>query len=267
MRKSAQHPNDFRALCAGFLSLAIALTCAGCPPKVIRVAVSNEDLIKSSEASSEGDAAFSRKDYYPALIKYLEASRLNPNNEFLLNRLGITYSQLKLYDDAVNAFLRSIALNPKYSYSVNNLGAAFFARKDHKKAEKCFKKAIKMKGDEASFYMNLGVLYFEKRKRDKAIAEWRKGLSIDPNILTKSNAISLAVEGDNSSQKDKHYFMARLFAAAGNADKAIESLQQAFLNGFTDIGSIQKQPDFDPIRKDERFVEFMKNAPLWIKPR
>jgi tetratricopeptide (TPR) repeat protein len=267
VRKSAEYPYCLRALSAGLLFFTVGLVCAGCPPKIVRVPVSSEDLIKSNEVSAEGDVAFNRKDYYPALIKYLEASRLNPNNEYLFNRLGITYSQLKLYDEAVHAFQRSIALNPKYPYCINNLGATFFARKEHNKAEKYFKKAIKMKGNEASFYMNLGVLYFEKKKRDKAIAEWRKGLAIDPNILTSSNAISLAVEGDKSSQKDKHYFMARLFAAAGNIDKSIENLEQAFINGFTDIEAIQKQTDFDPIRKDGRFVEFMKNAPLWIKPK
>jgi tetratricopeptide (TPR) repeat protein len=123
------------------LCLVLAgLLSAGCPPKIARVPVSSENLIRSNEIFKEGDIAFARRDFYAALIKYLEASRLNPNNEFIFNRIGITYSQLNYYQEAATAFQHSIGLNPKYSYSVNNLGSVYFAQKDLKKAEKYFRK-------------------------------------------------------------------------------------------------------------------------------
>jgi hypothetical protein len=49
--------------------------------------------------------------------------------------------------------------------------------------------------------------------------------------------------------------------------RAIESLQQAFTDGWSDIAAIEKQPDFDRIRKDERFVEFLKNLEVLIRLR
>ncbi len=257
-------------LCILWICLLVVLSSicsSGCARRVIRVPVSDEDLLKANQASREGDVAFNRKDYYAALIKYLEANRLNPNSEYISNRLGITYSQLQYYEYAAAAFQRSIDLNPKYAYSVNNLGSVRFAQKDLKKAEKHFKKAIKLKADEASFHMNLGALYFERKKYEKAMTEWQKGLALDPDILIKSDAISLSIAGGTDSLMERSYFMARLYASAGNVLKAIESLQQALLDGFSDIEAIQKQPDFDPIRQDERFIEFMKDAPLLIKPR
>jgi len=240
---------------------------AGCPPKIVRVEVSKEDLIKADQAFKEGDAAFNRKDYYAALIKYLDATSLNPNDSYFFNRLGIAYSQLQYYEDAIKVFRRSMALDPAYPYAVNNLGTAFFARRQFRKAEKSFKKAISMKENEASFYMNLGALYFEKKRPDKAIIAWRKGLELDADILTKKNAVSLALEGDKESLREKNYFLARLYAAAGNIPKAIECLEIAVDNGFSDIEAIQQQPDFDSIRKDARFVEFMKSAATIIKSR
>ncbi len=39
------------------------------------------------------------------------------------------------------------------------------------------------------------------------------------------------------------------------------------MDGFSDFEAIEKQADFDPIRKDERFIEFMKNIELLVKLR
>jgi tetratricopeptide (TPR) repeat protein len=111
--------------------------------------------------------------------------------------------------------------------------------------------------------MNLGSLYFEKKKYDKAMAEWHRGLALDPDILSKNSSISLI--GGSTPSKERSYFIARLHASSGNVPRAIESLEQAFMDGFTDIAAIQKEPDFDPIRNDERFIEFMKNLELLIK--
>ncbi len=248
----------FLAFCAVFS--------AGCGARIVRVPVSQEDMLKANKAAREGDVAFNQKDYYAALIKYLEASRLNPNSEYLFNRLGITYSQLTYYEQAVAAFERSTGLNPKYAYAYNNLGSVRFAQKNLKKAEKFFKKAIKLKKDEASFHMNLGALYFEKNKYDKAMKEWRAGLLLDPDILATSDAVSLSISGGKESIMEKSYFIARLYASGGDVVKAIENLEQALLDGFTDLEAIRTHPDFDPIRQDERFIEFMKDAPLMIKP-
>jgi tetratricopeptide (TPR) repeat protein len=246
-----------------FLLLTACIMIAGCGPRIARIEVSDEDLIQANRLAQEGSNAYGNKDYYAALVKYLMASQLNPNSEHISNRLGMAYLQLEYKDKAIETFERSSALNSKYPFPVNNLGSAFFAAGNLKKAEKYFKKAIKMKGDEATFYLNLGRLYFEKKKPDQAIAAWRKSLSLDPEILAKNSPVSLSIGGENISLKDRNYFMARIYAAAGNITKAIESLEDALLNGFSDIDLIRSNPEFDAMREDERFVEFMKSAAAW----
>ncbi|MBN1571107.1 MAG: tetratricopeptide repeat protein [Acidobacteria bacterium] len=230
---------------------------------MVRVPISPEDIARANELIKEGDLAFERKETYAALIKYIEARSLNPYSEYLYNRMGIAFSQLGYYSDASQAFRQAMEINPKYPYPYNNLGSVLFAQQYYKRAEKQFKKAIALKADEASFHMNLGSLYLEKKKYDKAMAEWRKSLALDPNIFSRPSAVSLSSAG--SSLKEKNYFIARLFARAGNTEAAIENLKLAITNGFTDIKAIGKNPDFDPIRNDERFIEFLKNAELLIK--
>jgi tetratricopeptide (TPR) repeat protein len=250
-------------LARGLLFLVFILSCINCTPRFVRVPVSQEDIVRANRAANEGDLAYDRKEVYAALIKYLEAVRLNPNSDYLFNRMGISYSQLKFYDEAIDAFRRAIALNPKYPYPYNNLGSVYFAQKSYRKSEKYFRKAISLKGDEASFHMNLGSLYLEKKQRDKALAEWRKSLSLDPHIFSKRSAASLS--SSSSSLMERNLFLARLFALNGNAEATIEHLKLAITNGFTDFDALNRDHDYDALRKDERFMEFMKNAALLIK--
>jgi tetratricopeptide (TPR) repeat protein len=239
---------------------------AGCGPKIVRVPVSPEDALKANEIAEEGNIAFARTDYYAALIKYLEASRLNPYDELILNRLGITYAQLKYYREALEAFKLAVALDPKLAFAYNNIGSVYFAQQNLGKAEKNFKKAIKMDPDEASFHMNMAALYLEKKKHDKALDEWRKALAIDPDAFDKGSAVSLG-SGGRSSPMEKSYFVARLYASMGNVEMAIEKLKEAFNYGFSDMEAIHGQEDFNFVMKDPRFSEFVEELALLIKLR
>jgi len=236
-------------------------------PRVVRVPVSPEDVMRANQAAKEGDLYFARRDFYAALIKYLEASRLNPNSEFIYNKVGITYSQLKFYTEAASAFYRCIGLNSKYAYPYNNLGSVYFASDDKKKAEKYFKKAIGLNEKIASFHINLGTLYFEKKEFERGMAELKLGLSLDPNIMNRSEAISLAASGSQESATERNYLMARLYASVGDAQRAVDSLELALNGGFTDLDAIIQEPDFDPIRKDKLFLDFMQNAELLLRPK
>ena len=65
---------------------------------------------------------------------------------------------------------------------------------------------------------------------------------------------------------EKNYFMARLYASMGDVTHALESLQLALNAGFTDVAAISSEKDFDPIRNDERFLQFMKTTALLNRP-
>jgi tetratricopeptide (TPR) repeat protein len=261
-RTLKRHPHR-KIFTTGLFLVFIFVFSIDCFPKETRVAVSPENILKANQSAAEGEKAAERKDYYAALIKYLEAHRLNPNSEHLCNRLGIAYSQLNLYGEAIQAFRRAIALNKKYSYAYNNLGSVYFAQKSYRQAEKYFKKAISLNGKEAAFHLNLGSLYLEKKKRDSAMAEWRKSFALDPSIFTRRNIANVSSSG--SSLMERYFFLARIMAASENLEAAIENLKLAFNNGFNNIEEINKNPDFDLIRNDKRFEQFMQDVAIWLK--
>ncbi len=258
----------FRALMA--LALVLAASggglSAGCRTAVVRVPVSPENIRLANAAAIEGEAAIGRKDYYAGLIKYLEASRYNPNSEYIFNKVGICYSRLQYFGDAITAFNRSIGLNPKYAYSYNNLGSVYFASDNRKKAESYFRKAISLNGNEASFHINLGTLYFENGKYEKGLEELRRALRLDPEIMKRSEGAGLAAATNQKNTAEKNYFMARVYASTGNAERAVENLELALKEGFTNLDALLKENDFDPIRKNEKFIEFMKQARQLLGP-
>lgn len=254
-----------RCITGTSLALLLFAFMLGCRSAVVRVPVPSEDLMRANIAAGEGDISFTRKDYYAALIKYLEAGRLNPNSEYIFNKLGITYSRLRFYTQAIAAFNHSLELNPKYSYSYNNIGSVYFADNNKRKAEACFRKAIGLKNDEASFHVNLGTLLFENKKYENGLQELRKGLALDPEILKKSEGSSLVAAISQKNTAEKNYFMARFYASQGDTDRAVENLQLALTNGFTNLEAIRTEKDFDPIRQQEKFIAFMKYATQVLK--
>ena len=252
-----------RILSKSLFLVFITVFSTDCFEKEVRVAVPPENVLKANAIANEGDTAFGRKEFYAALIKYLDAYRLNPNSEYLCNGLGIAYSQLNLYGEAIQFFRRAIALNKKYAYPYNNLGSVYFTQKKYKQAEKYFRKAISLNAKEASFHLNLGSLYLEKKKRDSAMAEWRKSFDLDPEIFSKRSVASLSSSG--SSLMERYLFLAGLMASLGNFEATIENLKLAFNNGFTNLEEIRKSPDFDLIRKDPRFDQFLQDVAIWLK--
>jgi tetratricopeptide (TPR) repeat protein len=122
------------------------------------------------------------------------------------------------------------------------------------------RKAISLKRDEASFHVNLGTLLSENKKYEKGLQELRKGLSVDPDILKKSEGEGLVAETAQKNTAEQNYFMARFYASMGNADRAVESLQQALTHGFTNLEALRTEKGFDPIRRNEKSIAFMKYA-------
>lgn len=227
--------------------------------------VPTESIRRANEVAMEGDLAFARRDYYASLIKFLEATRLNPNSHLLMNKLGIAYSQLKYYPEAGIAFERAIVLDRKFAFAYNNLGTVYFATGDKGKAERYFKKAIVLQENTASFHINLGTLYFEKGKYEKGMAELRKGFMLDPAVIGRGEGVALASSTARNTSTEKSYFMARVYASMGDVDRTVENLQQALNAGFTNIDAIRKEPDFDKVRQDTKFVAFMRQATLITK--
>ncbi|MBI1745509.1 MAG: tetratricopeptide repeat protein [Acidobacteria bacterium] len=248
-------------LLGGLFLLSIA-NAAGRMPEGKKSSVSLPNISLSSQRLGEGDIFMARKEHYPALIKYLEAGRLNPNSEVVFNKIGIAYSQLQLNKEAIHALNRALKLNKRYAYAYNNLGSVYFAIREIGRAEKNFKKAIRLHPDVASFHFNLGAVYFEKKKFKQGETEFQRALALDRGILNGENVINLKAPAETLRNPERHYHLARVFASVKNVDKTIEYLQTASDLGFKVVETVDKEPIFDAVRQDQRFVTFIEDLRL-----
>jgi len=230
-------------------------------PKVVRVPLTPEKIQQSAQLVREGDQFFTRKEFYPALGKYVEAAKINPNNEYTFNKMGISYSALGFFGEAEQAVKRSLALNDKYFYAYNNLGTVYFAQGDLGKAIHYFRTAIKMAPKVASFYVNLGQVYLEKNDFPKAMEALRQAKKLDPAVMDKDSSLMIP-SPRGKPNPEKSYSLARIFAASGDVEKTIKHLQDAIRYGFTHLEWVDSEPDFDAIRSNTDFALFYSEARL-----
>ena len=256
MKTAFKHLRDIGWLT---LWLAAAVGLVGASSYAQRAAVSPEERAARNQRLAEGDILLARKEHYPALLKYLEASRLNPDNEIIFNKLGIVYSQLTLHREAIQSLNRSIGLNKRYAYAYNNLGSVYFATRDLRRAEKYFKKAIALNDHIASFHYNLGAVYFERRKFEQGKHEYQKALQLDRSIFGREDAINLKAPAETLNNPARHFHLAQIYASVPNVEKTIEALQTASNLGFKVVEAVDKEPVFDPLRQDKRFLDFIED--------
>jgi hypothetical protein len=107
----------------------------------------------------------------------------------------------------------------------NNLGPVYFAQNTEER--RLLPQGHRPQERQASFHVNLGTLYFESKRGAKGLEEWRKALTLDPDILKKTEGLSVSATSSQKNASETNYLMARLFASMGNAELAVQNCSGA----------------------------------------
>jgi tetratricopeptide (TPR) repeat protein len=201
-------------------------------------------------------------DYYEVALKK------EPKNAVLWNKRGIALLQLGRYHEGEESFKKSIKYDKKYADAYNNLGVIYYKEssaravkngtKDYGKAIKNYSKAIKLRDDSASFHSNLGTALFGQGDFQKAIVEYHRALQLDPDIFERTSRAGVAAH--LASPEDRAHFsymLAKMYAQAGNSDRALYYLRRALEDGYKHVNDAFKEAEFAGVRKDPRFTELM----------
>jgi len=76
-----------------------------------------------------------------ALKIFIEITRMEPNNFYGYNNLGMVYSQMQKNKKALKAYEKSLSINPTFPMTLNNIGSLHMAMGHYDKAEMFLKKA------------------------------------------------------------------------------------------------------------------------------
>lgn len=94
-----------------------------------------------------GWSAFRRKDFAAAIAAFQQAVRKEPDNAFAYKSLGMAYSVIGRFDQAVGPFSRACALNPREEYACYYLGRALYQQDRYREAIQAFHRALKYAGN------------------------------------------------------------------------------------------------------------------------
>lgn len=166
--------------------------------------VKGEKVDKKSPAPEVSDGSL--KDFGRALQTndeeriLAEASKIlsvNPNQEKVLNGLGVFYLKNKKSEMAKYFFGKVLKVNGSNSPALNNLGVIAIEEKEERKAMEYFKKAIDAENDNVAALGNLGTIYLKYEDYEKALEALKRAHSYDKGNITIANNYAIALAGNN----------------------------------------------------------------------
>jgi len=93
--------------------------------------------------------------------------------------IGIVFAKIRSLNEAENSFLYSLKIEPENFYALNQLGILYRNQGKFSAAKKVYEKAIDINSDYAFAHLNLGILYdLYLYDLPKAIEQYKKYLSI-----------------------------------------------------------------------------------------
>ena len=200
------------------------------------------DLEKPEEAIRYGVAATTGQDSLP-LAYY---------------NLGTTYITLKDYKLAISNLSIAATLDSSYSNALFNLSLAYFHSGNYAEAAKHMQHYARLQPLDEEGWFNLGEIFKQQNNREASKINFLKALEINP----KSYAANLSLgeyywdvgnfenafhqfekcKSLDSSQTLLHYYFARYYSFKENWANVIESLKNAFQNGFSDYALLKNEP-------------------------
>ena len=193
-----------------------------------------------------------RGRYGAASEEYRRALEVQPFDPTVHNKLGICYQQLNNDAMARREYDRALELDPGYAEVWNNIGTLEQSRKRFKQAVRAYKKAIETKPGLATPWKNLGNAYLALGQAEKAFEAYQEAFRIDPTVLESQGPGIPAAGIDVATQS---YYLAKLLAANGQTDAAIDFLRRAKEAGFRDCDRVRSDPAFGAVVADPRFKE------------
>ncbi len=219
-------------------------------PEAMRTGVAR--ALEGQQSVRRAAVHVARGRYAAAAEEYRKALAVQPNDPTVHNKLGICYQQLKNDSMARREYDRALELDPGYAEVWNNIGTLEQARKRFKPAVRAYKKAIETKPGLATPWKNLGNAYLALGKVQEAFEAYQEAFRLDPTVLESQGPGIPAAGIDVATQS---YYLAKLLAANGQKDAAIDFLRRAKEAGFRDFGRVSSDPDFRAVVADPRYKE------------
>jgi tetratricopeptide (TPR) repeat protein len=115
-------------------------------------------------------------------VPYLESlTKSAPANAAVLYNLGISYSELGQYDEAIIRLKRAVQLDLGYAHAWVGIGNAYHRMRKPELALEAFEKAVEVDPNDGYTRRNLGGMLIGFKRIDEAVMHLRKALDLLPD--------------------------------------------------------------------------------------
>jgi len=207
--------------------------------------------IENPEAArkfNEGKNLFQQGQYDEALQLLLESAELEAGNYRAHYMLGLTFSRLRQYDEALAQHEAAVRFNPNYYlvyYAMGNIYGS--VKNDPDKAIENYVQAGEVSENVGQPYwrafFNLGTTYFELERWDEALQAYSKVAQYQPVnensyemmgriYVEKGDYQNAMMRFQQAAERkptwyEPHFYMANVLNRMGNYDQAIDAADQA----------------------------------------
>jgi tetratricopeptide (TPR) repeat protein len=203
--------------------------------------------------------------------EFRRALELNPNYAVAHVRYAYyLYSSLKL-GEALSHMRRAQQLDPASPVTNGALAGMLYNARDYDTSISYSKRALELEPGSFSARLNLGEAYIQKRMFTEAHESFDKIREGSPDYYYWEKAFAYAfagrredaqrmlveVEKHSPESLRMHYNYALVYGAMGEKDKAFAELKLVNTGRYM-LASVKYDPQFDPLREDPRFKEFLK---------
>ncbi|HPR64656.1 MAG TPA: tetratricopeptide repeat protein [Thermoanaerobaculia bacterium] len=122
---------------------------------------------------NKGKEAMNNKDFELARLELELALRYRPEDEDVLNLLGLIYFRIKKYRQAEETYNRLLKKNPNIFILHSNLGLVLFKQGKVEDAEEHLRKATELNPNYAKAHLYLGLVYRRLGKYGMALEHFR----------------------------------------------------------------------------------------------
>jgi TolB-like protein/DNA-binding winged helix-turn-helix (wHTH) protein/Tfp pilus assembly protein PilF len=217
-------------------------------------------------------------DWVEADRHFKRAIDLNPSYETALSFYSFNLACMGRIEDALTLARRAQRLDPVSAGAQMNVGVILHFARRYDDAVVAIKETLDLDPDFGPAYVTLGRIYVAKGMPDRAVAELERARALmgrRPDVLTPY-AYALARAGRQREARtmlDELREIAKprapapvrvalVHIALGETDRAFEWLEKAMEARDWQMGLLNVEPAFDPLRSDRRFAALVERVGL-----
>jgi len=245
--------------------------------KSVNKALALDDTVAEAHIVKAGLNLMTRR-FEEAGTEFQRGLELKPN--YAIGHVRYAYFLFYSFrlDQAVMQMRRAQELDPVSAITNGALAGMLYTARCYDESISYSKRSLELEPKGVAARLNLGEAYIQKRMFNEAHEAFDQVLEIDPRYASWEKAYTYALQGRRSdslrmvANAEKHedgptYFNhALIYGALGDMDKAFEQMEKIRLNRLVTAQMIF-DPQFDPLRRDPRFNDFLKRHNIELPPQ